>query len=112
MPLELTLHYRPIRDEFLSVVNAVLLSSLRSASLEDFLPWFTVNVISAVESSTNLHWYGMSGSLDHLQFVETDWIKLVEENFPTRVESKKIVETLVEIYEVCPLTLYRCGQVC
>lgn len=99
VPLELTLHYRPIRDEFLNVVNAALLSILQSASLLDALPWFTINIISAVEASTNLHWYAMSGSLDHVKFIESDWSKLVEENFPTRVERTKIVQTLGDIYE-------------
>lgn len=65
-PLQLTLKYRPIQEEFLTLVKSAISSACSSASLEESNQWFLDNLLPAIEAATNLHWFGVSGSLEHL----------------------------------------------
>lgn len=76
-----------------------MLGPIQAADLEAHLPWFTSHVIPAVEEATNLHWYGVSGSLAHLQFTSEKWTQSIEENWSSKEERPVVVETLQRIYE-------------
>ena len=72
---------------------------IESAQLSQQKQFFNDRMIPILSAATNLHWFGISGSLDHLRFEEERWSGIARESFGVK-ESKSILECVGKIYEV------------
>ena len=85
--------------EFTSLVKAVMSKVIESSQLSQQKQFLTDRMIPLLSAATNLHWFGIGGSLVHLAFDEARWSGIVGESFRAE-DAKSILECIAKIYEV------------
>lgn len=85
--------------EFTSLVKSVISRVIGSVDLSQQKQFFHDRMIPILSAATNLHWFGISGSLLHLSFDSERWTAIVGESFGVE-EAKSILECIEKIYEV------------
>ncbi|KAM0751302.1 hypothetical protein T439DRAFT_325449 [Meredithblackwellia eburnea MCA 4105] len=97
--LRLSFTYCSVDDEFLVKVKNAITATIVEDTPRDDWHWFEEGVTAEAHQATNMHQYGLNGTLSHLRFEPSAWQERVEEQFSSRPAQQSALLLLARIYE-------------